>query len=213
VVSRSDGVLRDLVGSGPNGSFHLRLVSIAIDPPKALPPIDSPSGPFEGADVTANFRGLAELCVVLVIRGEAYETMTAALDDAPWDEETHARIARVLRPLADEAVRGLLAGSLDERRRSNDELAGELRQAERLGVDATLIDETRARAKRSFDDALDQMRKRCFAELAVPTTKTLPARATRILEIEQEVMAQEFDKLIRDPLLAEFAKATGAAGR
>ena len=93
--------------------------------------------------------------------------------------------------------------------RDVNQLASQLRRAESAGVGAGLIGETRTRSKALFDDSLARARSNCIARVALPASNSPPDRASRILAIEREVMAERFDALVRDPLLAEFAKATG----
>jgi len=208
-VSKSDGVLRDFVGRSANGTIHLKLASAAIDAPVPPALLAPPPEPPEGADDTPKYRAIYTTAFVEIMRSHAYETIATALGDVPFDAAACARIERVLRPFSERHIHDAVDPWSQSMRRDVDQLAGQLRRAESAGVGAGLIGETRTRSKALFDDSLARARSNCIARVALPASNSPPDRASRILAIEREVMAERFDALVRDPLLAEFAKATG----
>jgi hypothetical protein len=209
-ISRSDGFLREFVGRGKK-TFTVHLDSVVFEPEEEPEAFALPSDPIDGEDVSAACRSRSEQGFISDQRCEVYRVVTSAAGDTAWNEDLRRKVVEVLRPLDDWMVHAVHDAWLAYLRTWIADQAAQLRQFKSDGLATTQMDEWRALAKKKLDDSLAKAKQGSLDQVVVPKGSESPERAEHLLSIEREVMAQRFDALVRDPLFAEFAKATGTA--
>jgi hypothetical protein len=209
-ISKSDGFLRDLVAHGKKGTMVLHLDSVAFDSAEAAEKIVLPSNVAEGDDHSLPLRATFEHEEILALRDRTYHVVTLAAAAAPWDDSLRKRIESVLQPIDDWTLHVTYDPWSAQMRTWIGRVADRLRRIEGNGAPAIHVAAVRDQSKKTLDESLAQA-KLAVAQIALPKRTTPSEVASKVLDVERDVAAREFDVLVRDPLLAEFAKATGAA--
>lgn len=211
VIAKENGFLREFVGRGDSKVLHVHLESVVLDPTEGIPEVDPPEDAAYGEDMTAACRAKWERDLFVGSRNYCYHVITSKSGDEPWSPELNEKMRRALQPVDDWMVHQLCDEWAARVRAWFSELAAALERTGKDTAPSSPASEWVEQSKANLLEQLSQTREGLLPMLTLPAKPKFPQRAARLLEIDREVLGHSFDTLVHDPLLADFAKATGTS--
>ena len=211
VVAKESGFLREFVGRGATKTLRIHLESVVLDPAGEMPKFDPPRDEGDGEDSSPAWHANFERSILASIHNHAYDVITNAAGDEPWQDELEGRMKATLRPLVDWWTHTWADPWIERVRRSTPELASGLKEMIDSGAPSSDVKESLEDAKAKLMETIAQAKTQALRGIVLPKDCRFPERAAHLLKIEREVLEQSFDSTVGDPLMAEFTKATAGA--
>jgi hypothetical protein len=212
-LAKDTGVLRELSGRSPNGEFRLALDSIELDRDVPQERFTVPA-PAEGSrDVAPELLKGLRRSAESGLRRRIYSAIAFEPEGERWNAERRARIESVLRPFHERAVLGVVATWKERAAKIQTGVSGRLRKMRAAGNADSEVEAVREREIAQLEKQLAGLEADFDKRLLAPSDASTLPRTAELLELERQVVLDVFRRLVREPALAEFERATAAAAK